>query len=122
MNKINDVIVNTAFLPLFFGSTLWYGGLILWSIANWQEHSSMLNIMASAIYIVGMFLVTAFGNVPLNNSLNKALSMEARMDKSRLNSVWQQYLKTWTLLNHVRTISCIFACVLLAVSSIKFLS
>ncbi len=32
MNKINDVIVNTLFLPIFFGSTLWYAGVIIWTL------------------------------------------------------------------------------------------
>ena len=69
MNKINDVIVNTIFLPIFFGSTLWYAGLIVWSLADWQVGKSGLIMLAALAYIIGMFLVTAFGNVPMNNKL-----------------------------------------------------
>lgn len=111
MNKINDVIVNTLFLPVFFGSTLWYAGLAVWSIADWQGQESVLVIAASAAYIVGMFVVTALGNVPLNNALKAAASND-----KQLVTVWQKYRVSWTRLNHVRMLSCIAACALLVLS------
>ncbi len=113
MNKINDVIINTVFLPLFFGSTIWYGGLIVWSIAHWGNSESLLRIIAAVIYILGMFVVTAFGNVPLNNRLKNS-----EVDETTLARVWLQYLRQWTLLNHVRTVSCIVACAILVASNI----
>ena len=111
MNAINDVIVNTLFLPVFFGSTLWYAGLIVWQLADWQGQASLIMIVASIIYIVGMFAVTAFGNVPLNNALKNAAE-----DDSQLATTWQHYLSRWTQLNHIRTLSCIAACALLTIS------
>ncbi len=105
MNKINDVIVKTVFLPIFFGSTLWFCGLIVWAVAFWQAQQSVLFIAAAIIYISGMFLVTALGNVPLNNKLK-----EAEEDHEKLTAYWSVYLQKWTRLNHLRSISCIFAC------------
>ena len=114
MNKINDVIVNTAFLPVFVSSTLWFFGLIIWSIADWQGLKSQLVIAAAVIYIVGMFSVTAFGNVPLNNALRSSAN-----DEMSLVTNWRKYLKLWTRLNHIRTLSCIAACTLLTLSQIS---
>lgn len=111
MNKINDVIVNTLFLPVFFGSTFWYAGLIVWQFADWQSGSSILVIAAAIIYIVGMFLVSAFGNVPLNNRLK-----ESEANESELQLVWAYYLHKWTQLNHLRTMSCIASLTLLGIS------
>jgi uncharacterized membrane protein len=108
MNKINDVIVNTGFLPLFFGSTLWYAGLVIWTITDWQGQASVLFIISALIYIIGMFFVTAFGNVPLNNQLK---SLEDR--NGELEDFWNVYLRTWLNLNHIRTLSCISSCTLL---------
>lgn len=110
MNKINDVIVNTIFLPVFFGSTLWYAGLIVWVVADWQGSHSGLFVLAALIYIVGMFFVTAFGNVPLNNKLKEM----ARSDYS-LVVYWDEYQSTWTQLNHIRSLSCIASCAVLTI-------
>jgi uncharacterized membrane protein len=111
MNKINDVIVNTLFLPIFFGSTLWYAGLVIWALSDWQEQSSILQIIAALVYIGGMFVVTAFGNVPLNNRLK-----ELEVDNETLALYWIKYQGTWIRLNHIRTISCIVALMILTIS------
>jgi uncharacterized membrane protein len=112
MNKINDVIVNTLFLPVFFGSTLWYAGLIVWAFADWQSDGrSMLMVIAALIYIVGMFVVTAFGNVPMNNKLQYSAHSDIE-----LIEYWQQYQHSWTQLNHLRTLSCITSCALLVIA------
>ena len=111
MNKINDVIVNTGFLPLFFGSTLWYAGLIVWAFTDWRGQSSWLVITAALIYILGMFAVTAFGNVPLNNRLK-----ESAENEDSLTRYWGEYQQRWTRLNHVRTLSCMAVCAILTLS------
>jgi uncharacterized membrane protein len=111
MNKINDVIVNTLFLPIFFGSTLWYAGLVIWALSDWQEQSSILQIIAALVYIGGMFVVTAFGNVPLNNRLK-----ELESDDENLATYWYEYQGAWIRLNHIRTISCILALMILTIS------
>ncbi len=111
MNKINDVIINTLFLPIFFGSTLWYAGLIVWAFADWQQTRSVLIIAAAIIYIVGMFLVTVFGNVPLNNRL-----MESESSETALSHCWNKYLQQWTRLNHLRMLSCMASCALLVIT------
>lgn len=113
MNSINDVIVNTVFLPIFFGSTLWYAGLILWQFAEWKHETSWLFIAAALIYIVGMFVVTAFGNVPLNNKLKASSS-----SSESLTQYWSHYYKNWNLFNYVRTVSCVAACALLTMALI----
>lgn len=108
MNNINDVIVNTLFLPLFFGSTLWFAGLIVWQIADWNEANSIFFVSSAVIYIVGMFGVTAFGNVPLNNQLQRS-----NENDNALAMAWKNYYQPWLRLNHIRTISCILSTALL---------
>jgi len=112
MNKINDVIVNTIFLPIFFGSTLWFAGLIVWAFADWQGQASILLIAAAVIYIAGMFFVTAFGNVPLNNKL-KAYEVSDQ----QLAQYWPVYMHQWTRLNHIRSLSSVFACAILYIAT-----
>jgi uncharacterized membrane protein len=65
----------------------------------------MAMLLGGLIYIAGMFLCTMFFNVPLNNALAAANATSAA-------SVWSQYLKEWTMWNHVRTVSSTTACAL----------
>lgn len=115
MNKINDVILNTIFIPIFFGTTLWFAGLIAWEISDWQGSQSISLIAASLIYIVGMFLVTVFGNVPLNNQLKRSEN-----DEVQLQTSWKIYQDQWTRLNHIRSLACAASCSLLAMALIQF--
>lgn len=108
MNEINDVIVKTIFMPLFFISSLWYVGLLFWGLFYSTAVSSGY-IWASIIYLAGMFGVTAFGNVPLNNQLKKSA-----YDPQALAASWSYYTRAWLRLNHIRTLSCIAALVLLS--------
>ncbi len=107
MNQINDVILKTTFMPLFFISSLWYLGLLFWNTFN-PASSDPSVIWASLIYLIGMFGVTAFGNVPLNNELKRNAD-----DSKALAASWSRYIRTWVRLNHIRTLSCIAAIVLL---------
>ncbi|MCM2680722.1 DUF1772 domain-containing protein [Echinimonas agarilytica] len=111
MNKINDVIVTTLFLPIFFCSTIWFSGLFIWSVINWQNEQSMMLSIAAVIYVVGMLGVTVFGNVPLNNQLKVGA-----LDDSSLVEIWQFYVLRWTRFNHIRMISCIASCALLTMA------
>ena len=59
-----------------------------------------MTILACLLYIVGCFGVTMVFNVPLNIALAKvnATSPEGA-------ALWAEYLKTWTMWNHVRTVA-----------------
>jgi len=107
MNSINASILRSAFIPLFFGSSIVSALLVIFSFAHWGEAGTALTLMAGAVYFVGMFVSTALFNVPLNNSL-------ARLEPNSSNAhqVWSRYLKTWTKWNHLRTVSSLVTCML----------
>lgn len=111
MNQINVVILKTIFLPIFFGTSLWYVGLIAWHTLHWQGMRSMLIIVAACCYIIGMFFVTALGNVPMNNQLQANANNPAA-----LMQYWQTYRRQWTALNHVRMMTCVVSCALLTIA------
>lgn len=107
MNSINKIILRSAFMPLFFGSSIISVLLIFASIAHWGEAGAEITLIAGTVYFVGMFACTALFNVPLNNLL-------AGLDPNSANApqVWAHYLKTWTNWNHLRTLSSLVTCVL----------
>lgn len=104
MQSINDVILRSLFMPLFFGTTLLSLGLSVWGITRFAYPQAQLLVAAGAIYVVGMFICTVAFNVPLNESL-------ARADATSLqaHSIWTNYVSSWTSWNHVRTIASLVA-------------
>ena len=107
MNAINETILRTWFMPLFFGTSIVSVLLSSFSIIHWNEIGTGLGLMAGIVYFVGMFICTVVFNVPLNNSLARA---NPGSDESR--QIWSHYLKTWTSWNHLRTLSSLICCIL----------
>ena len=105
MQSINEVIQRSLFLPLFFATSL----ASLASIALYFTVGDGTGwaALGGAVYFVGMFLCTVVFNVPLNNRLDAVdPASEAGAE------MWQVYLRTWTMWNHVRTVACTAAMVL----------
>lgn len=92
MNAINDVILRSWFMPLFFGSSLLYALLALLALFDTDLVGRWWLFVAGTIYVTGMFLCTALFNVPLNNRL-------AANDDT---VTWRHYLVYWTRWNHLR--------------------
>lgn len=97
MNAINEVILRSWFMLLFFGSTLLFAILGAIALFNADLAGSWLLFATGLIYVVGMFLCTAMFNVPLNNRL-----AEVNDDDSAKAETWTLYFKKWTLWNHLR--------------------
>jgi uncharacterized membrane protein len=97
MNAINDVILRSWFMPLFFGSSLLYATLAIFALFDTDLDGRWWLFAAGTIYVIGMFLCTALFNVPLNNRLAAAVNDECNNAGS-----WQHYMSNWTRWNHLR--------------------
>ena len=109
MNSINQVILKSPFIILFFFSSfialvLFIDNLISKTLISDQG-------FASLIFLVGMFLCTALKNVPLNRKLN-----DFNDSKNDPEEEWMYYYKHWLKWNHVRTASCFISMLLLVLS------
>lgn len=105
MNAINETILRSLFMPLFFGSTIVSVMLIIVALAHWGDAGSWLTLTAGALYFAGMFVCTVVFNVPLNNLL-----AGVNEESANTGEIWSLYLKTWTLWNHLRTVSSLVTC------------
>ncbi|MDJ0758893.1 MAG: DUF1772 domain-containing protein [Woeseiaceae bacterium] len=105
MQSINDVILKSAFMPLFFGTSLASAIAVVVYAMDPGASGGAWMALAGGTYFVGMFLCTVFFNVPLNNKL-KAVDPGSAEGAA----VWQTYLHTWTRWNHVRTVASTIAC------------
>ena len=100
MQSINVVVLNRSFLGTFMGTALISALVALLAVADRDHPAAPWYLAGGLLYVIGTFIVTAAGNVPLNNQL-KAQSA----DDAAAVSVWEHYLERWTMLNTVRTIA-----------------
>ena len=104
MIAINEVILKSWFMALFFGTTLLYAVLAGYAAFDSNLGGRWWLFSAGLIYVVGMFLCTALFNVPLNNRL------DATAENDRLKAeFWQHYLVYWTRWNHLRALCSLIA-------------
>ncbi len=107
MQSINVVVLNPSFLGAFIGTavlSLGAGGLAL---AGWGRPSASFFLAGALFYLVGTFLVTGLGNIPLNNQLAAVAATDPAA-----HDVWEHYLGRWTRWNHVRTAAAMAAALL----------
>ena len=107
MNAINRVIQRSLFMPLFIGSTLASLALAVIGLFELPALRGVCLIAGGLLYVAGMFAVTMSCNVPLNNAL-----AEVTADTRAGTAIWKDYLRRWTLWNHLRTVSCLGAAAL----------
>lgn len=108
MQSINREILNPVFFLSFMGtafllpiSTFLYRG---------QNLVFILLLMATLAYLIGVFGVTMFGNVPLNDQLDKfdIVNSSAEAIKEMRNN----FERKWNFLNNIRTVFSVITIVL----------
>jgi uncharacterized membrane protein len=104
MQSINVVVLNRSFLGTFMGTAVISFLLIVLSVVQWGTASAPFFLLGAVSYLVGTFLVTVIGNVPLNNRLQAVSGSDASAFP-----VWEHYLDRWTLLNTLRTLGAVAA-------------
>lgn len=115
MQSINVVVLNPVFLGVFMGTAVMSLLIFIISIMNWELPSAAWFLSGALLYIVGTFLVTGIGNVPLNNQL-----AAIAVTDDTAAAIWQHYLERWTRLNTLRTICAVAATVMLITGLVKY--
>lgn len=110
MQSINVVVLNRWFLGVFMATAAICLLLAFLAIDDWVSPAAPWVLTGALLYLVGTWLVTVLGNVPLNNEL-----AAVRADTPAAIPVWRRYLTHWTRLNTVRTLAACAAALLLAV-------
>ncbi len=118
MQSINTAIQNPYFFLSFMGLLIMFP-LSLWRLYTPQPTATFyLFLIAALFYFVGVFGITMFGNIPLNNLVDKfviATSSPDEIDKMRLI-----FEKSWNRFHLVRTISSILSFGFTIVAILKY--
>jgi uncharacterized membrane protein len=102
MNSINVVVINPSFMLPFVGTALLSLVLAAGSYLWWDQLSGKFVLVAALLYLVGTFGLTMVLHQPMNLKL-------AALQPAQALAYWPQYVKTWTLWNHVRTLAPLLA-------------
>lgn len=103
MQWINRKVYGSSFLALLLGMAVVSAILLAAGLIKGGASAPWL-VVGGAIYLTGVFGVTAIGNVPMNKRLDAMAPGDVETD-----AYWAVYLRRWTRLNHVRTICSIVA-------------
>ena len=109
MQSINREIQNPLFFLCFFGV------LIMLPVATITQYSIdkttfIVLLAATLFYAIGVFGITVFANVPLNNQLDQ---FDLSNQTNEVIQTQRQYFETkWNYWNNIRTINSIIAIIL----------
>ncbi|MBT33515.1 MAG: hypothetical protein CMO01_27950 [Thalassobius sp.] len=115
MQAINRAIINPAFMLIFLGS------LVAQTIGTFQYRSTNLFwflLTATVTYFVGTILVTALGNVPLNDALDTISIKE--LSKTQIASERTHYELRWNRLHTIRTVFSVLSFILMIVGLFNY--
>lgn len=96
MQQINRAVFGSVFLALFLGLAPVSAAMLLAVLLNWSGAAAAWAAAGAGLYLAGVFAVTIFGNVPMNERLDGLGAAAAQ-------GYWQRYLVLWTRLNHLRS-------------------
>ena len=106
MQSINVTAINPLFMGVFMGTALVCLVAGVGAVRLWGKPGAILILIGVLLYLLGTFLVTIVGNVPLNDSL-----AAVKTEDPASAAVWSDYLNRWNAWNHVRTVSSLGAAV-----------
>jgi uncharacterized membrane protein len=114
MQSINVVVLNRSFLGLFVGTAVVSLAVAGLAALAWGSPSAPWYVAGALAYLVGTFVVTGIGNVPLNDRLAAVPAEEAGAVP-----VWEHYLERWTRLNTLRTAAAAAAALMLLLGLLR---
>lgn len=110
MNLINVRIQNPLFLLIFLGTALVCVALVILALVK-DTPGKWWVVAGSALYVVGVIVVSMAVNLPLNDHL-------ATIDPNSTAGAaeWQNYLTKWNPANNIRTLTSTLAVIAFALA------
>ena len=117
MQHINRDVIGTQFVAGILAIALFSTLFAFYSLAVFEGTALVALVLAPAVYLPGVFLMTIFGNVPMNNRLD-------RLDHASPEgqAYWREYGRKWTRLNHLRSIGSVLTGGLYTIAAITLIT
>lgn len=101
MQVINREVFKSVFITLLLGWSVISALMFVYAWINLVGVAAQLVMVGSAVYVIGVFVVSMVFNVPMNNRLDVL-----QFSGSEAASYWNAtYMPRWTFWNYIRAIS-----------------
>ncbi|MCC9071077.1 DUF1772 domain-containing protein [Flavobacterium sp. F-65] len=110
--NMNRSIVNPLFLIVFLGPVL-LSFVTVYLYKSNHHYILWLLLLAAIIYLIGVFLITIMGNIPLNSLLDKTDLTNITLEDAK--SLRDQFEVKWNFLHLIRTITATLSFLLLII-------
>jgi uncharacterized membrane protein len=97
MQEINRKVYRSVFMVLLMGMVPVSLAIAAYAVAFSGASSSPWLLAGAALYVIGVFAVTASENVPMNKRLDAV-----DLADYAARGYWKTYARNWTRWNHVR--------------------
>jgi uncharacterized membrane protein len=117
MQHINRTVIKTQFVAGIISIAVFSVLFAIYSMTIFEGPALVTLILAPIVYLPSVFLMTMFGNVPMNNRLE-------RLDHKTFEAetYWIEYGRDWTRLNHIRTLGSILTAGLYIIAAITLIT
>ncbi len=117
MQHINREVIQTQFVAGILSITIFSVLFALYALAVFEGFALVTLILAPLAYLPTVFLMTMFGNVPMNYKLERLDHTTAEA-----KTYWAEYGRAWTRLNHVRSLGSIVTAGLYIIAAITLIT
>lgn len=117
MQHINRDVIKTQFVAGILSIGIFSVLFGFYSLVVFEGASLITLILAVLVYLPSVFLITIFGNVPMNNRLDSLDHTSAEA-----HDFWRDYGEKWTRLNHLRSIGSILTAGLYLIAAITLIT
>lgn len=117
MQHINRTVIKTQFVAGILSIALFSVLFAVYSAFVFEGAALVTLILAAIVYLPTVFFMTIFGNVPMNNKLD-------RLDHTtnEAKTYWIIYGRDWTRLNHIRTLGSVLTAGLYIIAAITLIT
>lgn len=117
MQHINRTVIKTQFVAGILSIAVFSVLFAIYSMTIFEGSALVTLILAPIVYLPTVFFMTIFGNVPMNNKLE-------RLDHKTFEAetYWIEYGRDWTRLNHIRTLGSVLTAGLYIIAAITLIT
>lgn len=117
MQHINRTVLRTQFVAGIIVIAPLSIAIAIYALMSLGGAAVITLVLAAVVYVPSVFLMTMFGNVPMNNRLER---LDHR--SSEAETYWREYGRDWTRLNHIRTFGSVLTAGLYLIAAISLVA